>query len=119
MQATYACQSLPLVNGDTVSEYHGLIRLPATFGVPTCCFGSAYLDASQEWSGPPKPALNLSKGRGSFVLRASHPTVTSDARLGRACPERSEGLLLAEHQVVSLFRVQQLHKQPRVAPCAG
>jgi len=35
MQAAYACQSFPPVTGATVSEYYGLIRLPATFGFPT------------------------------------------------------------------------------------
>jgi hypothetical protein len=50
-------------------------------------------------------------GRGGFVPRASHPAVTSDARLGR--------VRLAEQPVVSLFQVQQLHEQPRVARCAG
>ena len=44
MKAASACQSLPLVNGVTVSEYCGLIRLPATIGSPTWSFGSAYLD---------------------------------------------------------------------------
>ena len=33
----------PNVNGVTVSEYFGLIRLPKVFGFPTWCFGSAYL----------------------------------------------------------------------------
>jgi hypothetical protein len=36
MKAASACQSLPPVNGATVSEYYGLIRLPATVGSPTC-----------------------------------------------------------------------------------
>ena len=35
LQATCVCQPLPHVNGPTVSEYYGLIRLPATFGSPT------------------------------------------------------------------------------------
>jgi len=43
LRATAARQSLPLVNGPTVSEYYGLIRLPGVFGSPTLAFGSAYL----------------------------------------------------------------------------
>jgi len=62
VQAASVCQSLPLVNGVTVSEYYGLIRLPTTFGSPTWPFGSAYLSSvgdnthvpTQEWSGSPK-----------------------------------------------------------------
>jgi hypothetical protein len=45
VQAASACQSLPPVNGVTVSEYYGLIRLPATLGSPTWPFGSAYLSS--------------------------------------------------------------------------
>ena len=45
LQAAYPCQSLPHVNGPTVSEYYGLIRLPTVIGFPTCRFGSAYLYA--------------------------------------------------------------------------
>ena len=36
VKAAYACQSLPHVNGATVSEYYELIRLPATVSSPTC-----------------------------------------------------------------------------------
>ena len=43
MQAATACQPLPRVNGSPVSEYCGLIRPPKVFGLPTLCFGSAYL----------------------------------------------------------------------------
>ena len=35
LRAASSRQSLPPVNGVTVSEYYGLIRLPATFGSPT------------------------------------------------------------------------------------
>ncbi|MDH4136120.1 MAG: hypothetical protein OEW09_05305, partial [Anaerolineae bacterium] len=43
---------------------------------------------------PSTGSEQASYGCGGFVPRASHPTVTSDARLGR--------VLVAEHQVVSL-----------------
>jgi hypothetical protein len=33
VEAAHACQSLPHVIGPTVSEYYGLIRLPATSGL--------------------------------------------------------------------------------------
>ena len=39
VKAASACQSLPRVNGVTVSEYYGLIRLPAVLGFPTWSFG--------------------------------------------------------------------------------
>ena len=76
LRASAARQSLPHVNGPTVSEYYGLIRLPATFGSPTWPFGSAYLSPAgdkthvpaQEWSGPPK----------SLMLLSTHPALFMD-----------------------------------------
>jgi len=52
VQATTACQPLPhtctepqvlCVNGSPVSEYYRLIRPPRVIGLPTWCFGLAYL----------------------------------------------------------------------------
>ena len=68
VKATCACQSLPPVNGVTVSEYYGLIRPPAIFGSPTWSFGSAYLSPvgdcahvpAQERTGSPKFLMLLS-----------------------------------------------------------
>ncbi len=39
LRASAACQPLPHVNGPTVSEYYGLIRLPGVFSSPTLAFG--------------------------------------------------------------------------------
>ena len=74
LRAAAACQSLPHVNGPTVSEYYGLIRLPRVFGSPTS-FGSAYLlpvgdmthIPAQEPLGPPKSLLLLSTHTMLFV----------------------------------------------------
>ena len=80
LRASAARQSLPHVNGPTVSEYYGLIRLPATFGSPTWPFGSAYLSPvgdkthvpAQERSGPPKSLALLPRiPRSSWTARLS------------------------------------------------
>jgi hypothetical protein len=76
LRASAARQSLPPVTGVTVSEYYGLIRLPAVFSFPTRSFVSAYLSRvgdsthvhAQEPTGPPK----------SLALLSTHPALFAD-----------------------------------------
>jgi hypothetical protein len=55
MQAASACQSLPRVNGVTVSEYYGLIRLPATVSSPTCLSVRLTWTLARSGQGLPSP----------------------------------------------------------------
>jgi hypothetical protein len=48
-------------------------------------------------------ALPSRYAQGYYVPSASYLTVARDAYAGRACPERSEGILLTEQQVMSPF----------------
>jgi hypothetical protein len=78
MEAAYACQSLPLVIGPTVSEYYGLIRFPRGLPLSYLAFRPAYLSSvgdtthvpTQEPLGSPKPALSAVEG--SLMLLSTH-----------------------------------------------
>ena len=61
-----ACQPLPHVNGPTVSEYYGLIRLPKGLRLPYLTF-RVRLPASQEPIGSPKFRAFLSTHATLFV----------------------------------------------------
>ena len=89
LQTAYLCQLLPHVNGPTVSEYYGLIRLPTVFGFPTCRFGSAYLYAfcgghhqctkAQEPIGSPK-FLSFLSTHATLFVDPGRPSGTSPTR---------------------------------------
>ncbi len=62
-----ACQPLPHVNGPTVSEYYGLIRLPKGLRLPYNFSLRLRLPASQEPIGSPKFLAFLSTHATLFV----------------------------------------------------
>ncbi len=55
VKAASACQSLPHVNGATVSEYYELIRLPATVSSPTCLSARLTWTLARSGQGLPSP----------------------------------------------------------------
>lgn len=102
LRATAACQPLPHVNGPTVSEYYGLIRLPGNrrllylsfrIRLPELCPGAtrvsqvpgASLHASHALCGPRQTLRALTRFSALFVL-ASGPLTPSPSALEAFAP---------------------------------
>jgi len=67
VRAAAACQSLPPVNGPTVSKYYGLIRHPDNHRHPYLAFRFGLPGFFQESPGSPKSLMLLSTHTMLFV----------------------------------------------------